>query len=107
MNTKKLKTAFLILGILALIFAALIVIKDAGYNESNQAYGGDAYTGIQQAAAQTANNVVDLAEIVQTGIVYILLIHGGVLISLSICFETPKEDDRKSQTQQNADLPAL
>lgn len=107
MDRKKLKKYLLIVGILALILAGLIIIKDVGYTEANEYYGGDAYTGIQQAAAQTANNVVDLAELVQAGFAYVLLLHGGVLISLSICIETPKEDDRKNQTQQNEDLPTL
>lgn len=35
--------------------------------ESNQYYGGDAYTGIQQAAAQAANNMIPVFEAIEAG----------------------------------------
>ena len=49
--------------------------------ESNSSYGGDAYTGIQNAAAQTANNVQDLAEILKTGMSSALIIFGIAMIA--------------------------
>ena len=79
-------------GILSIIFAIVIlsgnntnlVGMSTGTRTSYDWYGGDAYTGIQQAAADTARNVSDLAKIVQvgfqeqngTGIGYLLLILG-------------------------------
>ena len=51
-----------------------------GYTELSERYGGDAYTGIQNAAAQTANNIRYLAEIIQIGLGGILLIAGLLII---------------------------
>lgn len=62
MNTKKiLALAFIAIAILSLVFAIVCFTIDdggsRGSTESNKYYGGDAYTGIQNAAAQTASNV--------------------------------------------------
>ena len=74
------------LGILSFVF-----IDYAYYSstyEDNNTYGGDAYTGIQNAAAQTANNVSNVGELLEdmyfaerlyTGIVYVV---AGSLLSL-------------------------
>ncbi len=52
---------FLALALISLVFAIVCFATDTSYAtgsyESNQQYGGDAYTGIQNAAAQSANNV--------------------------------------------------
>lgn len=100
MNRKRLRIIFLCLGLLATIFALALYGKDVGANEQYKSYGGDAYTGIQQAAAQTANNVFDLAEIVQNGLASILLIHGGILTGISVCIEVPKEEKIKEDANQ-------
>lgn len=51
----------LALALVSLIFAIVCFTTDTSYAsgsyETSQKYGGDAYTGIQNAAAQTANNV--------------------------------------------------
>ena len=51
----------LAIALIALIFAVVTfstdVHRNSGSYESSETYGGDAYTGIQNAAAQTANNV--------------------------------------------------
>lgn len=52
--------------------------------ESFSTYGGDAYTGIQNASAQAANNIRELANIARTGLGGILLIGGAVLALLSL-----------------------
>lgn len=103
MNRKIIKYTFLALGILATIFAIVIYDYDVGLPESYKSYGGDAYTGIQQAAAQTANNVFNLAEIVQTGFAFILLIHGGILSSISLCIEIPKKAKNQVAGEQITD----
>ena len=63
-------------GALSVIFGFSVMSFNDGYYESTQSYGGDAYTGIQNAAAQTANNVEDLAFIAKTGIGFLLIILG-------------------------------
>ena len=63
----------MISGILSILFGLLTLSQDTGSWESSTSYGGDAYTGIQNAAAQTANNVQDLAEIVAMGFGFLLI----------------------------------
>ncbi len=57
------KNNVLIIGFISLIILGISMISysedssNAGRSASSETYGGDAYTGIQQAAATTANNV--------------------------------------------------
>ena len=71
-------------GIIAIVFAFNIKGMSIGSYESNEYYGGDAYTGIQQASAQAANNVQDLARIVRTGFFALFLVIGIALICFFI-----------------------
>lgn len=87
-------------GILSIIFAIVLFAgggasvkdMDTGTYTSYSYYGGDAYTGIQQAAADTSRNVRSLASIVKTGFQgvsgtgmgYLLLIIGIWLIAHSL-----------------------
>ena len=72
----------IVAGIIAIIFAIIVFAgaapssssavtslsdMDTGTRTSYEYYGGDAYTGIQQAAADTARNVKNLAEINRKG----------------------------------------
>jgi len=59
----------LLLAFSLIAFIASMSMFDSytGGYESNERYGGDAYTGIQNAAAQTANNVERLSTIVSEG----------------------------------------
>ena len=68
-------------GLLSVVFGFVVSNMSTGYWESSKNYGGDAYTGIQNAAAQTANNVQDLAEILKTGISFGLIVFGIAMIS--------------------------
>ena len=45
MNTKLLKIFGIILGVATIVLAIIVFSKSVGYSESNQSYGGDAYTG--------------------------------------------------------------
>ena len=71
----------IISGIISVIFGIITLGMDTGSWESSSSYGGDAYTGIQNAAAQTANNVQDLAEIVAAGIGFLLIAMGLIAVS--------------------------
>lgn len=70
----------LISGILSVLFGIIMLAKDVGYYEYSSTYGGDAYTGIQNAAAQTANNVKALSEIVKAGFAFVLIAIGLIAI---------------------------
>jgi Predicted membrane protein len=67
-------------GFVAIHFSNVVQNMSIGYYESDSSYGGDAYTGIQNAAAQTANNVKALSEIVRKGLSGLLLALGIALI---------------------------
>ena len=77
-------------GILSVIFG--FICNGSGNYSSHTSdkytYGGDAYTGIQNAAAQTANNVSYFQDsfnsIAGRGFMFILLIAGLVLIITGI-----------------------
>lgn len=91
--------------VLLLLTGVLSIILSFGISNSswvayveNITYGGDAYTGIQNAAAQTANNVKVLISTLEYGLSSILLIGGLSLIfsSLIMLFggtnRTPKKE---------------
>ncbi|MBR5279721.1 MAG: hypothetical protein IKU26_01960 [Clostridia bacterium] len=70
MKKKILGIGLLAIAVVCLVFSILcfnMEFKGSGSYESYESYGGDAYTGIQNASAQTANNVralsYDIAEI--------------------------------------------
>ncbi|MBO5418219.1 MAG: hypothetical protein J6A50_06440 [Clostridia bacterium] len=78
-NSKK-KVCMVLICILCVIGIAVSILGitadcGGGY-ESNAYYGGDAYTGMQQASAQTANNVLAVGEIIETGLHFM----GGVSV---------------------------
>lgn len=57
---------------------------DVGEYCSDSMYGGDAFTGIQNASATAARNVETLTKVVRTGFGSILLVGGIALIAFSI-----------------------
>ncbi len=77
--------------------------------------GGDAYTGIQNAAAQTAVNIYYLADIVRTGLFAFLLVFGIALIcfflsriNIDVKLIVKKEDkcEKKEASAASVALPA-
>ena len=67
-------------GILSFIFGIIMFAQETGYMEYDKQYGGDAYTGIQNAAAQTASNVKNLAEATKNGFAFLLIVIGLIAI---------------------------
>lgn len=63
-------------GILSIIFSFAVLCFNTGYAEMDVSYGGDAYTGMQNASAQAANNIKYLADCMRFGIFAILFIAG-------------------------------
>ena len=81
------------IGALSIIFAILCFVLNGEFGScyyvGRQVYGGDAYTGIQNATATTANNIETLNESVETlansikiGFGFVLLIFGLLIILL-------------------------
>ncbi|SEA88143.1 zinc-ribbon domain-containing protein [Oribacterium sp. KHPX15] len=82
----------IISGIISVSYAFVIKGMDVGSHEQYVTYGGDAYTGIQNASAQAANNIQDLAYIVRDGLFAFLLVFGIALI----CFFVTQMEDNKA-----------
>ncbi len=86
-NWKLLKTFCFILGILSIIMAITVYSGSVGYTESFKSYGGDAYTGIQNAGAQAANNIKYLGETIRSALGSFLLIQGLCMLLGSFCIK--------------------
>jgi len=82
---QKLRSIVLIVvGIIAIGLSIKCYTTDKLDYESRSMYGGDAYTGIQNAAAMTSKNVKELAEIVQFGFGSVLLVMGLTLVGIGM-----------------------
>ena len=76
------RLAGMLVGVVVVIFGIAMFGQNVGATrDSSIAFGADFYTEVYRAAAGTANNVRRLAELVRTGIGYLLLATG----LLSIC----------------------
>lgn len=82
-------------GILSMILGIVVWAMPTGGYESSITYGGDAYTGIQNASAQTANNITCLAAIMRTGFGSVLFIAGLIIIFAFVLAKA----DRKQKNQ--------
>lgn len=66
-----------ICGIAAIIMGICILKMDCGnWQDSTVSFGGDFYTYSYKATAKTANNVLELTSILQSGFAYLLIILG-------------------------------
>ena len=99
--------AFIIIGILSIILAFCAYGCDVGYPERNKSYGGDAYTGIQNAAAETANNVHYLTEAVVFGVGSILLVAGFSLAATGMYLYANSKEDTDDTPNQNTYTPNI
>lgn len=105
-KTKAKKIIFILIGIIAIVFSILMINADCGGHESFYTYGGDAYTGIQNAGAQTANNVQDLAVINSAGFSFLFALIGLFSIAYGI-FLKEKPDYTNILNQINNKLSLL
>ena len=69
-------------GAVSIVFSFVVLSFEYGSWMNFETYGGDAYTGMQNAAARTAQNVQYLAYMVRFGL-FALLFVGGIVI---ICY---------------------
>lgn len=95
----KVKTIFCVLvGLLSIALSVFCFNLEVGDKVSMQYFGGDAYTGMQQASAHAANNILLLAKIVKTGFGSLLLTLGLGMIALGLTFyrKTPEYVEHKT-----------
>lgn len=90
--TKNFRTILLcVVGIISIALSLKCYsFKELRY-ESESAYGGDAFTGIQNAAAVTSENVKDLANIVKFGFGSLLLVNGLTLLAFGLTSPVQKK----------------
>lgn len=83
--SKTLKQIFIMsAGVISIILSIWCFVMSTGNTSSKNTYGGDAYTGMQNASAQAATNIVDLASITKKGFGCVLLVAGIVLVIVGI-----------------------
>lgn len=71
-------------GILSVIFGIYVKNDNYGtypYYIAGESYGGDAYTGIQNAVAHTANNVRSVYFLAREGAMFLLIVIGLIAIA--------------------------
>ena len=111
MGNKVRSIIFMIIGVVSIIMSIVCFSSKVPYGESNSVYGGDAYTGIQNASASTSRAVVELAKITQLGFGSVLLIAGFTLIgvgsTMPVQRKTEENDssDEPSEEDNNHDVP--
>lgn len=94
----------LVVGALAVILAVvLFVAVHTGTYTDYRSYGGDAYTGIQHAAADTARNVSRLAVLERDGFCAILLVMGLGMV----CYFIGKLEEIKAQNRAMENPPQM
>ena len=89
MNWKLLKVFGIVLGILSIAIAVLVFTQTIGYYEVHSS-SGDIYASIQNAAAQTADNIMYLGETIQMGLAGLLLVQGLAMFLGALCIQPKK-----------------
>lgn len=96
--------ACIIIAIVAFNFSSKINKLDDGHSVSKSYYGGDAYTGIQHAAAETGTNVHEHAGITQKGFQYLFILTGLGFLAAGI---VPLIPDEKKQKDPKDNIPFI
>ena len=82
---------FIIAGLIAIAFAIVVISQTTNFSVGSytwyESYGGDAYTGIQNAAADTANNVSYLNDNLEDfAQMFKVSTFGFMLVVACVCF---------------------
>ena len=78
-------------GIMAIVFGIICWCYWDSYSYygdyvSYETYGGDAYTGIQNAAADTANNINDLISVIGYATSTLINYMGYLIFTIGVCY---------------------
>lgn len=96
----KRKIKFSIIGAIGFVLAIICLAQDEGEPANWQFYGGDAFTGIQNASADAANNILALTKMVKTGFATLLFFFS--LSSFVYGFFPDTEAKEKTQKESEA-----
>ncbi len=114
LSEKILFVAFLAIAIVSVVLANKCASLDTytGIYVAHEIYGGDAYTGIQQASADTANNIRaaagTIADILKDIGSYFFTLVATIFGSLSICkFIKIIESAKNKKSADQAEITSL
>ncbi len=101
MNNNIRAKILIVIGVISIVLSIFCF----GYGdlkfEPRSMYGGDAYTGIQNAAAVTSENVMILAKIVKFGFGSVLLVAGLGFLCFGLTEPIKKEVGEEITTPSN------
>jgi hypothetical protein len=98
--------AFIIIAIVAFIFSSKIDdMNDGGY-VSSSVYGGDAYTGIQNASAETGCNVYKGNQIIQKGFKYTFILIGLGFLVVGLTPTLQPKNGEENNIKENTTIEA-
>lgn len=80
---------YITMGVVAIIWG--LQLNYYGNYSMESTYGGDAYTGIQNASSKTANNINELGDMLCTSFKGILIVMGGTIMLYGISTVSKKE----------------
>jgi len=80
---------YILLGLVSIIWG--LQLNYYGDYSKEEKYGGDAYTGIQNASSTTANNVNELGDMLCLSFKGILIVMGGTIILYGVSTISNKE----------------
>ncbi|MDD7079479.1 MAG: hypothetical protein PUI06_01825 [Prevotella sp.] len=86
---------FVLAACLSFYFSHQCFDKMTGYRGEEHTYGGDAYTGMQNASAQSATNVYHLNNIVKDGFGWFFIVTGVALLGFAVPSDISKEELNK------------
>ena len=107
MKNKALTILFIVIGSVAILLSIRCFVRYTGQYSDYITYGGEAYTGIQNAGAETANNVKATNEILSFGFGSVLLVIGATMLGVGIISyqnlssPTPNSGSKVDQASDN------
>ena len=101
MKNKSIKILLIVIGAVSIALSIRCFAKYTGQYSEYVTYGGDAYTGIQNAAAETANNVKEMNKIISFGFGSVLLVIGASMLGIGIISYRDTTSESNSDTNTN------
>ncbi len=98
---------FIVIGIISIGLSIRCYSYKAMEFTEKSMYGGDAFTGIQNAGAQTSENVSGLACIVQFGFGSVLLVAGLGFLGVGLTSPLGKKQDEENSIVEEEDTTSV
>ncbi len=93
-----------IVAIVPLIFGIVCIFLETGNIEYNKSYGGDAYTGIQNASAEAANNIRILNKNIKYIAEFFFFTTSTILGSIGRYLETAETQNKKENSNEETKI---